>query len=192
MDNFYYNLLNIGKADLTKEEYFNKIKNVIDTEAEIYRDDNSRLDRLCIVVSTNINEALKDLNIPSKIVNTKDFFDIYEHRFVLSSYVDDEKINYILIDPTFTQFRHQNNDFHNVYPVDILIETKEGKKLAFNLLKNGYSKIDDRLLNEYIASLYITKKYEKTNKQIEEMMNDIEYKSFNISIDDIMLERRHK
>lgn len=175
MDKFYYDILNIGN-NLTKEQYLKKIKEVIEAEAEIYRDDNPRLDRLCKFVSNNINIALTDRHINSKIVNTGELYDMYEHQFVISSYVDEDKVYYILIDPTFTQFRHQGNDFHNIYPVDILAESKEGTKLAFNLIKRGYSPINDDDLKRYIASIMLEKDISKID----------------ITIDDIMLERRQK
>lgn len=175
MDKFYYDLLNIGNQK-TKEQYFKIVKDVIEAEAEIYRDDNPRLDRLCKFVSNNIKVSLSDRGVNSKIVNTNELYDMYEHHFVISSYMDDNQVKYILIDPTFTQFRHQNNDYHNIYPVDMLCETKEGIKLAYNLLKRGYSPINDDDLKRYIASI-------KLEKDISNM---------DITIDDIMLERRHK
>lgn len=175
MDKFYYDLLNIGNQK-SKEQYFKIVKEVIETEAEIFRDDNPRLDRLCKFVANNIKVALSDRGINSKIVNTSELYDMYEHHFVISSYTDDMQVKYILIDPTFTQFRHQNNDYHNTYPVDILCETKEGINLAYNLLKRGYSQINNNDLKRYIASI--------------KLENDIS--TIDVTIDDIMLERRQK
>lgn len=161
---------------MTKEKYFKIIKEVIEAEAEIYRDDNPRLDRLCKIISNNINIALTGKHINSKVVNTSELYDMYEHHFVISSYVANDEVKYILIDPTFTQFRHQNNDYHYIYPVDMLVETKEGTRLAYNLLKKGYSIINDEDLQRYIASIML----EKDNSSID------------VTIDDVILERRHR
>lgn len=176
MDSFYYNLLNIGKKNLTEEEYINNIVDVIKKETEISRKYNKDLERLCKVISTNINSHLKELNIDSKIVNTKELFNAYEHQFILSSYKDkDNNINYYLIDPTYSQFKHKDEyDFDVIYPSDILNKTNEGKELLNNLLNNGYSKINDNDLKRYIGSILY-----------EEDINKID-----ISISNIILERK--
>lgn len=176
MDKFYYDLLNIGQNNLDKEKYFKIIKEVIEAEAEIYRDDNPNLERLCKFVSTNINSNLTDKRISSKIVNTKELYDMYEHQFVISSFVDNNEINYILIDPTFTQFRPRPNDLDCVSPIGILLESKEGTKLCIDLVRHGYSKINDDDLKRYIASIMLEKDISKID----------------VTIDDIILERRHK
>ena len=178
MDSFYYNLLNIGKKSMSEDEYLNKIKEVIDDETKLSKEYNENLDRLCKVISTNINSHLKDLNIDSKIVNTKDLFNIYEHQFIISSYMDnDSNINYYLIDPTYSQFKHKDEfDFEAIYPADILNKTEEGKLLLNNLLNSGYSKINDNDLKRYIGSI-----------MYEEDINKID-----ITIEDIMLERTIK
>lgn len=174
MDSFYYDLLNIGKKKLTEEEYLNNIKNVIEKETKISKEYNSDLDRLCKVIS--INSSLKDLNIDSKIINTKDLYDMYEHQFIISSYKDEQdNINYYLIDPTYSQFKHKDEyDFDVVYPTDILKSSIEGQELLNNLLTLGYSKIDDNLFKRYIGSI-----------MYEEDINKID-----INISDIILERK--
>lgn len=177
MDNFYYDLLNIGKPKMTEKEYIDKIKNVINEETKLSKEYNPNLERLCKVISTNINSHLKELNIDSKIINTTDLYDMYEHQFIISSYKDDNNnLNYYLIDPTYTQFKHKNNDYHNIYPTDILCSSKEGIVLGTNLTKKGYSKIDDNDLKRYIGSILL-----------EPDINKI-----NLTIEDIILERRQK
>lgn len=174
MDKFYYDLLNL--TPITKEQFFKKVKEAIEAEADIYRDDNPNLERLCKIVAHNINMNLKDRHIDSRVVNTSELYDMYEHHFIISSYVDNGEVKYVLIDPTFTQFRPKQNDFDTIYPVNILLETKEGTKLAFNLIKHGYSEINDEDLQRYIAAIKLEKDISNTD----------------ITIDDIILERRHK
>lgn len=189
MDNFYASLLNIGGLP-NKEELFKNIEDVLNTEIEPLKEDNPKLYLLCKIVSILVYNGLKDRGIKSKIVRTNELYDMYEHHFVISSYTDNDETKYVLIDPTFIQFQPSSNDFHNILPVEILGETR--RKLALNLIKHGYSKIDDEDLKEYITSIYMSQKYEKTDKKIDEIIFDEEYSNFNYTIDDIMLERRHK
>lgn len=176
MDRFYYDLLNIGKKNKTDLEYSKLIDRIIKEETKLIKKDNPDMDRMCKVVSININSRLKDLNFDSKIINTRDLYDMYEHQFVLSSYIDqDDNINYVLIDPTFAQFSNKNEyDFKVLTATDFLGKTVEGKKLLTNLLCNGFSKINDNDLKRYIGSIM----YESDINKID------------ITITDLVLERR--
>jgi hypothetical protein len=178
MDNFYYNLLNIGKKVMTQVEYESIIRKVVEEETKNIKKENEELERLCKVISININSKLKGLKIDTKIINTKKIYDMYEHQFILSSYVNqDNIINYYLIDPTYSQFKHKDEyDFSVLYPADFLNKTEEGKKLYNNLLTLGYSKINDNDLKRYIGSIM----YEDDIDKID------------INIEDLVLERRHK
>ncbi len=189
MDNFYSNLLNIGGLP-NKEELFKNIEDVLSKEIEPLKEDNPKLYLLCKIVSILVYNGLKDRGIKSKIVRTNELYDMYEHHFVITSYMDNNETKYVLIDPTFIQFQPATNDFHNILPVEILGETR--RKLALNLVKRGFSIIDSGDLNEYIASIYMAKKYDKTDKKVDEIIFDEEYSIFDLTIDDIMLERRHK
>lgn len=175
MDNFYYNLLNIGNKKLNKEEYFKLISKVINEEVEPFIETSPDLSRLCIIISRNINSKLKELRVDSKIVNTTDLYDMYEHQFILSSYEDNGVIKHVLIDPTFIQFRHKNNDYEHLLPIDILLNNG-GTILASNLIKKGYSEINDIDLKRYIASI-----------KLEENIDNIDF-----NIDDIIFERKIK
>lgn len=171
MDKFFYDLLNIRKSNMSYDDYSNILNKIIEEEVSTSKKDNPNLDLLCKVISNNIYLRLKEERIDSKIVNTKELLDIYEHQFVLSSYVDlDDNINYILIDPTYNQFRHKDEyDFEVIYPVDILNESIEGTNLLNNLLRQGYSKIDDNDLKRYIGSLM----YERDINKIDITISDI-------------------
>ena len=87
MDRFYYDLLNIGKKKTSELDYTNLLDRIIKEETSYMRIENPTLDRVCKVVSTNINDRLKELNIDSKIINTKKLYDMYEHEFILSSFI---------------------------------------------------------------------------------------------------------
>jgi len=176
VDRFYYDLLNIGKKKTSELDYINLLNRIIDEETSYMKLENPTLDRVCKVVSTNINERLKELNFDSKIINTRKIYDMYEHQFVLSSFIDlDNNVNYYLIDPTYSQFRNKGEyAFEAIYPTDILSETEEGKKLLDSLMCLGYSKIEDDDLKRYIGSLM----YESDINKID------------ITISDLVLERR--
>jgi hypothetical protein len=178
MDSFYYNLLNIGKKKISEQEYIDLLDRIIEEEKDEFEKQYPNLDKLCKAVSHNINSRLKELNFDTKIINTKNIYDMYEHQFVLSSYVDlDDNINYVLIDPTYSQFRHKDEyDFKVNYPADILSKTLEGKQLLDSLMCLGYSKIDDNDLKRYIGSL-----------MYEDDINKID-----ITINDLVLERRKR
>lgn len=173
MDSFYYNLLNIGKKSIKEEEYLNIIKEIVGEVSKSYHND---LDGLCKFISIDISDRLKQKNIDANIINTKDLYDMYEHQFVISSFIDElNNINYYLIDPTYIQFRHKDEyDFEVLYSADFLEKTD--KKLFDDLFKDGYSKINNNDLKCYIGSL-----------MYEEDINKID-----LNIEDIILERRHK
>lgn len=176
MDRFYYDLLNIGKKKTNVLDYTNLLNRIIEEETSYMKVDNPTLDRVCKVVSTNINDRLKELNIDSKIINTKELYDMYEHQFILSSFIDlDNNINYYLIDPTYSQFKDKGEyNFKAIYPTDILSKTEEGTKLLDNLMCLGYSKIEDNDLKRYIGSL----------------MYETDINKIDIEISDLVLERR--
>ena len=140
MDRFYYDLLNIGKKKMDEPKYTKLLNRIIDEETNYMRIENPTLDRVCKVVSTNINDRLKELNINSKIINTKELYDMYEHEFILSSFIDlDNNINYFIIDPSYSQFKNTNIEY-------TLNKTIEGKNLLWD---NSNSKDGLKLLDSY-------------------------------------------
>lgn len=171
MDRFYYDLLNIGKKKTDEKEYTNILDKIIKEETDYIKIDNPTLDRVCKIVSTNINDRLKKEKIDSKIINTKNIYDMYEHEFVLSSFIDlDNNITYYLIDPTYSQFMDKGEyDFEAIYPPDILKKEEEGKNLLNNLLEYGYSKVDDNDIKRYIGSLL----YEEDINKIDVNISDL-------------------
>ena len=175
MDRFYYDLLNIDKKKTDEKEYTNILDKIIKEETDYIKIDNPTLDRVCKIVSTNINDRLKKEKIDSKIINTKNIYDMYEHEFVLSSFIDlDNNVTYYLIDPTYSQFMDKGEySFEAIYPPDILKKEENGKILLNNLLDYGYSKVNDNDIKRYIGSLLY-----------EEDINKID-----VNISDLILER---
>ena len=170
MDSFYDNLLNIGKKTLEEKVYQELLKKIVKEEKEEYETKYENLDRLCKFMANNINYKLKNENIDSKIINTKHIYDMYEHEFVMSSIVVDKNINYYLIDPTYSQFMDKGKFGPNmIYPVDILNSSTEGRILLDNLLKYGYSKVDDNDIKRYFGSLM----YESDINKIDVTISDL-------------------
>lgn len=176
MDRFYYDLLNIGKKKMDDKDYFEILNRVILEETAFMKKDNPSLDFVCKIISTKINCRLKELNFDTKIINTKELYDMFEHQFVISSYIDlNDEVNYILIDPTYSQFINKNEyNFKTLTSADFLGKTKEGKIMLDSLLCLGFYKIDDNDLKRYIASI-----------MYEDDINKID-----ITINDLILERR--
>lgn len=158
MDNFYASLLNIGGLP-NKEELFKNIEDVLNTEIEPLKEDNPKLYLLCKIVSILVYNGLKDRGIKSKIVRTNELYDMYEHHFVITSYMDNNGTKYVLIDPTFNQF-----DCSNV------------SELEYNLSTKSYSIVNNDDIKKYFSLINL--KNDKLKKDI--------------SLDDIMLERRRK
>lgn len=178
MDSFYYNLLNIGKEKQDSNSFYKTISKIIEEEITPIRQNNSNLEGLCKYVSNNINLRLKELNFDSKIVNLKEEFGLYDHEFILTSYVDlNDEINYILIDPTYSQFVKKEHSIVNKleeFPSCVLERTEDGKEMLKQLLCVNYIKINDDDLKRYIGSF----------------MNESDINNLDFNISDIILERR--
>jgi hypothetical protein len=91
-----------------------------------------------------------------RILNTQEILNSYEHIFIIACYKEQEKLNYILIDPTYEQFCEQQgrilmSTFEN-WPSTVLCKTEKGKSLLNNLLTNGYSAIDEVDVKLYLGS----------------------------------------
>ena len=171
MDRFYYDLLNIDKKKTDEKEYTNILDKIIKEEKDDYKTKYENLDRLCKFMANNIKYKLKKEKIDSKIINTKNIYDMYEHEFVLSSFIDlDNNLTYYLIDPTYSQFMDKGEySFKAIYPPDILKKDENGKILLNNLLEYGYSKIDDNDIKRYIGSLL----YEEDINKIDVNISDL-------------------
>lgn len=129
MKDLYDKMLNIANKDIKQE-----IENAIKETKEEYK--NLTTERTCHIYTSIIYEKLKEKQIPTKIVNTKELQIDYEHYFLL---VTENKENKYLIDLTYNQFNP--------------------KKLE-TLKEKGYIKIDTKMLLEYLNQIN-----ESTNKK---------------------------
>ena len=85
-------------------------------------------DRTCKIYNGLLYQELVKSHVTAKLVNTKDIGLPYEHVFIL---IPMNRGVFYLADLTYSQFRNQNPNF-------------------VRLLMNGYQKVDNRLLNQYI------------------------------------------
>ena len=100
---------------------------------------------ICKVVSNMIYHTLLKEHVVCKIINTKELGLGYEHEFVLAKEIN----NVYLIDATYEQF------------------INKGTILNKELLNNGYIKVDNTILINYLNSIPNTYKIE--NIEISEL-----------------------
>lgn len=112
----------------------------------------SNTDGLCYYASNNVCYDLESLNIPAEILNIREMADVdYDHYFVLTR--GNDEIKHCLIDLTFSQFAKKDNEtlrFFENWPLEEL--KNSDRKLADNLIKDGYSLITDEDLYLYLNS----------------------------------------
>lgn len=123
-------------------ELFDKILNINsvnkeDVIKECIKITNDKLngltkERMCKVYSNYIYNELKNKNVLSKIINTKDLGYKYEHEFVIVPINYNDKTNY-LIDLTYSQFLNNNEAFND-------------------LLNNGYQFVNEEDLKNYLKT----------------------------------------
>lgn len=122
MKNFYQKMLNITNRNISQE-----IENVIKETKE--ENKNLTTERTCHIYSSIIYEKLKEKNIITKILNTKDFQIDYEHYFVL---VTETKEKIYIIDLTYDQFNPER------------LET---------LKEEGYIKANTKIILQYLNEI---------------------------------------
>lgn len=150
LKSFYYNILNIGgeinSFDIIKQEII-KMKQYI----EEHKIDT---DNMCMVISRLLSNNLDTKNISNKIINTKDLFGCYEHEFIIAHYKNNENIEYILIDLTYSQFDSKGKKLitnkMKMFPTELL----QDSHVLSDLSDNGYSKIDNEDLQKYLYSIH--------------------------------------
>lgn len=167
MLDFYELILNIGKFD--KEKAARLIEKTITMEIDLVKAYVNEMDGLCKLLSNNIKIKLTDLNFKVKLVNTNELSkDLTEYEFLIVNFKDmDNKINYVLIDTTYSQFFPKENTVlapnFNHWPANIL--KQNNSELLDNLLLSGYSFINDNDLKDYLSSF--------SNKEINYSLEDI-------------------
>ncbi len=86
-------------------------------------------ERMCRIYSSFLLDELHKNSTPAHLINTLDLNMNYEHYFIM---VPDNNIGYYLADLTFSQFQKENKEFEQ-------------------LMINGYQKIEDKELNDYLS-----------------------------------------
>jgi hypothetical protein len=152
LNSFYYDLLNISK----RTNALDTINNIVSQNKKELKDIGGSVEGLCKVAANNISLELHSKNIMHRILNTKEILECYEHVFIIACYKEQEKLNYILIDPTYEQFYEQQDRIlmpsFEAWPSTVLCKTGKGKSLLNNLLTKGYSAIDEVDVKLYLGS----------------------------------------
>lgn len=153
LNNFYYDLLNINKNNnviLTIEGVINKLK--------IYmKQHNIQSTQMCKVLSNTIYNDLKNVGIASHILNTYDLFKCYEHEFIIVHYKEKSSLKFILIDLSYEQFvKKENITLLNNF-IEFPSEYLKDSHVLYDLLQNGYSKIDELDFQKYLYSIHQNK-----------------------------------
>lgn len=155
LEKFYYRILNIKDSTLEEKEIKSIIKTVIEEELSKVENYTETLEGLCKVVSSNILASLEEKGIEASLFNTQDLLGIKEHIAIIASYLYKDKLKYILIDPTYSQFLKKQkvllHPYYNLWPSEILEKTNP--ELLKELLEEGYTEVDDTSFNEYLCSL---------------------------------------
>lgn len=149
---FYYRILNIGGNNIDLVDIINKVISDFMDEYGVGLDSVG----LCKVASSVLSEKFKEFGVEETILNTKELFGFYEHEAVLVRNMENDKLNYYLVDLTFKQFLNTGGvlrDFFHEYPADKLMNYgKEELMFCNDLLKYGYSKVDKKLVSSYFSS----------------------------------------
>lgn len=132
------------------------IKNVVNrVKKEIAKADVSEMDGLCIYASNNISYDLASQGVANLVLDISDMIFIpYSHQFVVAKTLEGPAI-YYLIDMTYSQFMPKENQkllmFDN-WPSEELKKSVRGEQLLETLLNEGYTEVDDSLLELYLKS----------------------------------------
>lgn len=167
MLDFYQTILNIQQWD--SKQIISILERCIKLEmieVDKYTND---YEGLCKVFATNLYEKLNSMGINVQMVNLNELYrEMKEHVFLIMSYQDlNNKFNYVLIDPTYTQFVKKDNMesplYFEAWPSEILQNTNPN--LLKNLINDKYSFIDDKNLQDYLRSF--------TNKPVNTTLETI-------------------
>ena len=144
LNSFYYKISNINKSNNIEI-----IEQVIEVIKLFMQENDIDSLRMCKVFSNLIYNELTSRNVACKIINTKELFGCYEHEFVIAHFYKDDKINYVLIDLTYSQF----------------VTKGITNELLYSLLNNGYCLVDDSVLDNYLFSIHQDKNIDKYSLQ---------------------------
>lgn len=154
MLDFYNKLLNIANEnnDLQKIEFILENLDINFKSCE-------NIEGLCKWFSHNISYELSKKHIYHNIINTSVLGSKFEHEFIVCLVKNDNVSNYCIIDPTYSQFLITTDKTLNPklldYPSTYLNSSLIGKELIINLVKKGYSIIDNNQINLYLKGFGI-------------------------------------
>ena len=159
MNEFYESILNIKKC--SRDIVMKKINEIIIEELNDVTSYVNNMEGLCKVLSNNIKCRLDNENIRNFKVNIKNLGAVTDHEFLIASFKNqDNKTEYILIDTTYCQFTERKEKplhFEN-WPSKTLSESN--RELLANLLKKGFTSIDENSFKDYINSFEIDYSFE--------------------------------
>ena len=144
LDSFYTNILNIRKNN-----YEEVLKEIVLKNKKELTQNNSSLEGLCKVLANNIMDDLKAY--PGMTINVLDLNESIgiDHVALIVSFYQNGLKRY-LVDPSFTQFTKTDNKTligFDKWPSELI-----AKEILNNLLMNGFTPIDDYILNNYLNS----------------------------------------
>lgn len=178
MNDFYYDLLNIGVPKQNYEQHIDFISKIIQNEVseiETYVNDK---EGLCKVASYNILSSLKEKKYSAHLYNINEIFEnSIDHAFIITNFKDEQnQIHYILVDATFSQFINNDKELYKLesWPSDILDKTTTGTIIKQSLINNYMVNIDDEFLKCYLGSF----------------INEPYYENIDVGIDDLILDRK--
>ena len=119
---------------------------------------------LCIYFATNIGLLLDEQEISYDKFKISDYIDTdYYHEFIVTKPNDEGKA--FLIDPAYGQFASRNQELFmfKEWPVNVLIKTAKGKKIASELLEEGLCQTDEEGIKTYLASFDKEKQIDEIN-----------------------------
>ena len=157
MLDFYQTMLNIQKWD-PKEAI-----SIIERSIKLEMLENSNIS------TTNLYDKLNSYGINTKMINLNEIYrEMKDHVFLIVSYQDlNNNFNYILIDPSYEQFVKKENKksplYYEAWPSEILQNINPD--LLNNLLRNKYSFINDKYIQDYLRSF--------TNKEVNNNLETI-------------------
>ena len=159
MNELYESILNIRKYD--KDVVIKNIFNIVLDELSDVTSYVNNMEGLCKVLSNNVKCRLDEEKINNKIINIKDLGTNVEHEFIVANFKDlNNKINYVLIDPTYRQFiKRESKPLHfSEWPSTLLGESNSA--LLESLLNLGFSEINSESFKNYINSFGIDYEFE--------------------------------
>lgn len=174
LESFYYDILNISKPTNTIDVIDNIVK---DNKAEL-KNIGGSVEGLCKVAANNISLDLHSKNIKHQIFNTNEILGGYEHLFIISYFKEQEKLKYVLIDPTYEQFCAQDGRVlltsFKEWPSVVLNATDTGNKLLSSIIKDGYSIVDSLSIKLYLGSFINELDPDKIDFELDNIMiNDL-------------------